>query len=62
MNGLTVMIEKLEGVIRVNKLRALLLIEVDFNSLNKLIFSSRMIKSVEDHNRMPEELFGGRKI
>lgn len=61
MNGLTVMIEKLEGVIRVDKLRALLLMEADFNSLNKLIFSSRMIKSAEDNNSMPEELFGGRQ-
>ena len=58
-NGLTVMIEKVEGVIWVDKLRSLLLMETDFNSLNKLIFSSRMIKSSEEKDRMPEELFGG---
>ena len=60
-NGLTIMIEKMKGVIRVDKLRALLLMEADFNSLNKLIFSSRMIKLSEQHKRMPEELFGSRK-
>ena len=59
--GLTIMIEKLKGVIRVDKLRALLLMEADFNSLNKLIFSSRMIRSSEQHKRVPEELFGSRK-
>ena len=55
------MIEKLKGVIRVDKLRALLLMEADFNSLNKLIFSSRMIKFSEQHKRVPGELFGSRK-
>ena len=55
------MIEKMKGVIRVDKLRALLLMEADFNSLNKLIFSSRMIRLSEQHKRMPEELFGSRK-
>ena len=35
--GLTIMIEKMKGVIRVDKLRALLLMEADFNSLNKLL-------------------------
>ena len=56
------MIEKTEGVIRVDKLRALLLMEADFNSLSKLIFSHRMIKGMELNKRMPEELFGSRKL
>ena len=59
-NGLTIMIEKMKGVIRVDKLRALLLMEADFNSLNKLIFSSRMIKLSEQRKRMPNEPFGSR--
>ena len=58
---LTVMIEKVGGNIRVDKLRALILMEVDFNSLNKLIFSSRMIKCMENKKCMPEELFGSHK-
>ena len=60
--GLTVMIEKIDGNIRVDKLRALLLMEADFNSLNKLIFSSRMVKGMESTKRIPEELFGSRKL
>ena len=36
--GLTVMLEKIEGNIRVNKLRAILLMEADFNQINKLLF------------------------
>ena len=58
--GLTVMIKKVKGDIRVDKLRALLLIEADFNSLNKLIFSIRIIKASEQHRRMSEEIFGSR--
>ena len=58
--GLTVMLEKLAGVIRVNKLRALLLMEADFNSVNKLIFGHRMIKQAEKHKRLPEELYSSR--
>ena len=57
---LTIIIEKMKGVIRVDKLRALLLMEEDFNSLNKQIFSSRMIKLSEQYKRMPKELFGNR--
>jgi hypothetical protein len=36
--GLTVMLEKKQGVILVNKLRAILLMEADFNYANKTIF------------------------
>ena len=59
-NGLTVMLEKLPGVTKVNKLRAILLMEADFNFLNKLIFGHRMIKQSEQYNRLPDELFGSR--
>ena len=33
--GLSVMLEKIENVIRVDKLRTILLMEVDFNFINK---------------------------
>jgi hypothetical protein len=36
--GLTVMLEKKQGVILLNKLRAILLMEADFNYANKTIF------------------------
>ena len=45
--GLTVMLEKIEGNIRVDKLRAILLMEADFNQMNKLLFGHRMIKQSE---------------
>ena len=58
--GLSVMLEKIEGVIRVDKLRAILLMEADFNFYNKLIFGHRMILKLELHNRFPLELYGSR--
>ena len=58
--GLTVMLEKIEGNIRVDKLRAILLMEADFNQVNKLMFGHRMIKQSEAHNRIPDEAYGSR--
>ena len=59
--GLTIMLEKSPGVIKVDKLRAILLMEADFNATNKLIFGSRMIKNIEDRQGFPDELYGSRK-
>ena len=58
--GLTVMLEKMEGNIRVDKLRAILLMEADFNQMNKLLFGHRMIKQSEEENRIPDEAYGSR--
>ena len=58
--GLTVMLEKEAGVKKVNKLRAILLMEADFNFLNKLIFGHRMVQQCEAWRRFPDELFGSR--
>ena len=52
------MLEKIAGNNRVNKLRAMLLMEADFNCLNKLIFGHCLVKQVELHNRLPDELYG----
>ena len=54
------MLEKIEGNIRVDKLRAILLMEADFNQLNKLMFGHIMIKQSEAKNRIPEEAYGSR--
>ena len=56
---LTVMIEKKPGVIKVDKLRAILLMEADFNFMNKLIFGRQMIHSALESNSIPAESFGG---
>ena len=55
--GLNVMLEKLAGVALVTKLRAILLMEADFNFHNGLIFANRMMDSARQHRLIPEEIF-----
>ena len=45
--GLSVMIEKIPGCIKVDKLRALLFMEADFNFANKVYFGKRMIAAAD---------------
>jgi hypothetical protein len=55
--GLSVMLEKTLGVTLVTKLRAILLMEADFNATNKIIYGIRLMHNVRGHNLMPEEIF-----
>jgi hypothetical protein len=55
--GLSVMSEKTLGVTLVTKLRAILLMEADFNATNKIIYGNRMMAKAQEHNLMPEEIF-----
>ena len=55
--GLTVMLEKIENVIKVDKLRAILLMEADFNFINKLVFGHEIVQQCERFSRFPEELY-----
>jgi hypothetical protein len=55
--GLSVMLEKTLVVTLVTKLRAILLMEGDFNAVNKMVHGMGMLKNVRDHNLMPEEIF-----
>ncbi len=55
--GLSVMREKTLGVTLVSKLRAILLMEADFNATNKIVYGNRMMKHIRKHNQMPEEIF-----
>ena len=57
--GLTVMLEKIKGNIKVDKLRAILLMEADFNFFNKLMFGHRLMRQNILYKRMPQELYGG---
>ena len=41
------MLEKERGNINIAKLRAILLLEADFNGLNKIIFNSRVLPALE---------------
>lgn len=56
-NGLSVMLEKVEGVRNLDKLRAILLMEADYNFANKLIFGKRMIEQADDNDEIPWECF-----
>jgi hypothetical protein len=55
--GLSVMLEKTLGVTLVTKLRAILLMEGDFNATNKIAYGVRMLQNARINNLMPEEIF-----
>ena len=40
------------------KLRAMLLLEVNFNALNKIIFNTRILLSLEHNKLIPDEIIG----
>ena len=60
-NEISVMLEKKPGVVRVDKLRAILLLEADFNGINKIIFNTKLIPSIEHSQSIPREIIGGRR-
>lgn len=60
-HGLQVILEKKPGVRLVSKLRAILLMEADFNFGNKLLIGSRMMKQARTSGSIPPELYGGVK-
>ena len=55
--GLSVMLEKIKGCSEVSKLRSMLLMEADFNAVNKMIYGYRMMGNVRKHDMMPDEIF-----
>ena len=55
------MLDKKENEIHISKLRAILLLEKDFNAINKIIFNTRLILSIESRKEIPYEIIGGRK-
>lgn len=58
---LACLFEKIENVILVDKLRAILLLEADFNGANKTFFGKRMIDCLERDSMLPDELFARRE-
>jgi hypothetical protein len=58
--GMSVMLEKIPGCQRIDKVRSILLMEADFNCVNKIIFGSRMLANVRRHGLMPDEIFSER--
>ena len=55
------MLEKVPGNTNVQKLKAILLLEADFNVMHKIIFNNRLISSIERVNAIPIEVVGGRR-
>jgi hypothetical protein len=55
-NGLLVMLEKMFGVRLVSKLQAILLMEADFNAMNKEVYGVRMLEEARKY-KLPEEIF-----
>ena len=51
------MLQKKAVILKVNKLRAILFMKVDFNFRNKLIFGKRMVEKLEKNNMLPLEQF-----
>ena len=55
------MLEKSAGDVNIQKLRAILLLEADFNAMDKIIFNSSLIPSIEAANAIPIEVIGDRR-
>jgi hypothetical protein len=60
--GLTVMLEKKQGVILVSKLQAILLMEADFNFANKTIFSHCMMYFAKNRKDIAGECTGSHEL
>ncbi len=56
-NGLLVMLEKIFGIRLVSKLHAILLMEADFNAMNKEVYGARMLDEAWKYKLVPEEIF-----
>ena len=59
-SGLQVMLEKVAGVALVNKLRAILLMEGDFNFFNKWVFGYAAMNELYRLNYIPEDQYSQR--
>ncbi len=55
--GLSVMLEKMLRVTLVSKLQAILLMEVDFNASNKIVYGVKMMQNYCNHCLMPKEIY-----
>ena len=57
----SIILEKFSGNINIAKLRAILLLEVDFNTLNKIIFNIRVMPLIEANIQIPHNIVEGRR-
>ncbi len=56
-NGLTVLLEKVFGNIYIDKMRAICLLEADYNWLNKFVFAKQMGDRAFKEEIIPAEQF-----
>ena len=61
INGISIMLEKKPNEHLVSKLRAILLLEANFNAANKIIFNTLIIPIIEKKSEIPREIIGRRK-
>ena len=55
--ALSIMLEKMHGCTLMSKLRAILLMEANFNFSNKIIYGVRMMDNARKYSLMPEEIY-----
>ena len=55
------MLEKSPGNTNVSKLRAILLLEADFNALNKILFNTKVMPMMEIKDQIPQDVVSGRR-
>ena len=55
------MLEKRSGNVDVVKLRAILLLEANFNSINKILFNRYILPSLENSQSISYEIIGSRR-
>jgi hypothetical protein len=58
--GLSVMLEKMLECAPITKLRSILLMEVNFNATNKIIYGLRMMHQARKYKLIPEEIYSER--
>ena len=57
----SIMLKKSKSNILVSKLRAILLLEANFNRLNKIIYNRRVLPKLELNRTIPYEVIGRRR-
>ncbi len=58
--GLSVMLEKMFGCVLITKLRSILLMEANFNAMNKIIYGQQMLNQARKYRLIPEEIYSER--
>ena len=55
------MLKKSSRNVNISKLRAILLLEADFNEMNKILFNSHILSQLESSKDISYEVIGGRR-